>query len=424
MNSENKKIAVTHENLYAKGFGIIPQAVMFDVTLSIKSKALYAYFCSYSGSGHGVYPSRETILSDMNISKEVYYNALKPLIEAGYIKVGKAKGFINKNVYIISNKPTTVNCSAAIAEDTEKSTLSFEGINANGFGVIPKMVMCDDELTINAKALLAFFYSLAASGACAFPQRSIILNSLGISKTTYYKTLDLVIERGYVKVTTRRSKNGRFAINNYILAENPQPCPKNPDNVETEEKSQLSPCPKNPDNESDRVLKTRTLPCPKNPDNNNINFNNNTNISTSNLNVSTTTKSVDNDEIRKMIRQMAEYKKYEKLISECEQNENPHIRNIAGFAKVYLKVVGIVCDMATSKHSLMYNGESIEKQRFVDELFGCRTDGKLSPLIEEIVYHFEMLRDKYIIKSPKQYLKPVIWQHIENFNLDDEWWRE
>lgn len=424
MNSENKRIAVTHENLYAKGFGIIPQAIMFDVTIPIKSKALYAYFCSYSGSGHGVYPSRESILSDMNISKEVYYNALKPLIEAGYIQIGKAKGFINKNVYIISNKPATVNCSATINEDTEKSTLSFEGINANGFGIIPKMVMCDNELTINAKALLALFYSLAASGACVFPQRSIILNSLGISKTTYYKSLDLVIERGYIKVTTRRSKNGRFAINNYILAENPQPCPKNPDNVKSEETSQLSPCPKNPDNESDRVLKIQTLPCPKNPDNNNIIFNNISNISTSNLNVSTTTKSIGSDEIRKKIRQLAEYSKYEKLKSECEQSDNSHIRNLASFAKTYLKVVGVICEMATSKRPLTYDNEQIEQQRFVNELLSCKVDGKISNLVEEIIYHFEILRNKYVIKNPKQYLKPVIWQHIENFSLDNEWWRE
>ena len=424
MSSENKRIAVTHENLYAKGFGIIPQAVMFDVTLSVKSKALYAYFCSFSGSGHSVYPSRETILADMNISKEVYYNALNPLIEAGYIKIEKAKGFINKNVFIISNTPTTVNCTPAMLEDTEKSTLSFEGINANGFGIIHKMVMCDNELTINAKALLAFFYSLAASGACVFPQRSIILNSLGISQPTYYKALNSVIKRGYVKVTTRRSKNGRFAINNYILAENPQPCTKNPDNVKTEEKSQVSPCTKNPDNESDRAQKIQTLPCTKNLDNNNIIFNSNSNISTSNLNASTTTKSFGNDEIRKTIRLLAEYSKYEKLKSECEQSDNSHIRNLAVFAKTYLKVVGIICEMVTSKQPLTYNNEQIEQQRFANELLSCKVDGKLSNLIEEIVYHFEILRNRYVIKSPKQYLKPVIWQHIENFELDTDWWRE
>ena len=422
MSSENNRIAIAHENLYSMGFGIIPQAVMFDVTLSVKSKALYAYFCSYTGQGHYVYPSRDKILSDINISKEVYYNALKPLIEAGYIKVGKAKGFINKNVYEIENKPANVNCIATLNNDADESTLSFEGINANGFGVIPKMVMCDNELTITAKALLALFYSLAASGACAFPQRNIILNSLSISKTTYYKALDLTIERGYVKVTTRRSKNGRFAINNYILAEDPQPCPKNPDNVKTEEKSQVSPCPKNPDNESDRVLKIRTLPCPKNPDNNNIIFNNTSHISTSTLNVSTTTKAIPTDEIRKMIQRICECRKYEKLIPECEKSENPHIKNLAPFSRMYLKVVKIICDMATNKQPLVYEGTAIQQQEFVDALMSCKVDGKLVQLIEEIVYHLEIIRSKYIINNPRQYLKPVIWQHIENFELCSDWW--
>lgn len=424
MSSENKRMAVTHENLYAKGFGIIPQEVMFDVTLSVKSKALYAYFCSFSGSGHSVYPSRETILADMNISKEVYYNALNPLIEAGYIKIEKAKGFINKNVFVISNTPTTVNCTPAMLEDTEKSTLSFEGINANGFGIIPKMVMCDNELTITAKALLAFFYSLAASGACVFPKRSIILNSLGISKTTYYKALDLVIERGYAKVTTRRSKNGRFAINNYILTENPQPCPKNPDNVRTKEKCHFSPCPKKPDNENDRVLKNQTIPCPKNPDTNSIIFNSNSKISTSNLNVSTSTRAIDNVEIRKLIQRISECKNYEKLKTECDKSDNPHIKQFAQFARLYLKVVKIICEMATSTQPIVNKDTVISKQEFMDALMSCRIDGKLSQLIEDIVYHYEILKQKYAIKYPKQYLKPVIWQHIENFEFDTDWWSE
>lgn len=424
MSSDNKRIAITHENLYAKGFGIIPQAIMFDVSLSIKSKALYAYFCSFTGSGHHVYPSRDTILSDMNISKEVYYNALNPLIEAGYIEIEKARGYINKNQYLISNNPKTVNCVAPISEDNEKSTLSFEGINANGFGMIPKMVMCDKTLTLTAKGLLAFFYSLAAHGACVFPQRSVILNSLCISKNTYYEALNLIIKRGYVKVTTRRSKNGRFAINNYILAENPQPCPKNPDNVESKEKSHISPCPKNPDNADSRVLKTRTLPCPKNPDNNNIIFNNNSNISTSNHIVSTPKKELDNDVIRKMIYKMTEYYEYERKIPELEKSDNRHIRLLSPSCKLYLKVVKVISDMATSAQALSYNGQIIHKQEFIDRLIKCAVHGELTELVSEIVSHYEILRDKYNIKSPRQYLKPVIWQHIENFDFETEWWKE
>ena len=48
------------EGVNSKGFGIISQAVMFDRDLSIPSKAIYAYFVSYTGSGRTIFPKRET----------------------------------------------------------------------------------------------------------------------------------------------------------------------------------------------------------------------------------------------------------------------------------------------------------------------------------------------------------------------------
>ncbi|MBQ2972381.1 MAG: helix-turn-helix domain-containing protein [Ruminococcus sp.] len=407
MSTDNKRVAVTHENLFAKGYGIIPQAVMFDITLSVKSKALYAYFCSYCGSGHSVYPSRDTILSDIGLSKDAYYSALNPLTEAGYITVAKAKGYINKNTYVISNTPKYVNHTLAVTDDSEESTLSFEGINANGFGIIPKMVMCDKELNITAKALLALFYSLAATGACVFPKRGLILSSLSISKTTYYKALDLIIERGYVKVKTRRSKNGRFAINNYILVENPQPCPKNQDN------------------ESVRVLKSRTLPCPKNQDNNNIIFNNNTHITTSNLITSTTTTQKQTDEIREDIQRLTDYDEYEEIVCKVEQKLDRSInRNAYEYSKMYLRIVNIICDMATSSKLFVGDNQAIPKENFWNALMSSLHRGSLHYLIDEIVEHYIIIKQKYHLRNPKAYLKKVIWQHIENFDLSSDWWCE
>ena len=60
----------------------------------------------------------------------------------------------------------------------EKNKLSFEdqllveGINCMGYGIIPKYVMLDPDLTIEAKAIYAYFCSFAGSGNTAFPSRS------------------------------------------------------------------------------------------------------------------------------------------------------------------------------------------------------------------------------------------------------------
>ena len=422
MNTESKRCVVAHEDIYARGYGITPQAVMFDVNLSVKSKALYAYFCSFTGAGHHVFPSRETILSDLKLSKDAYYNALNPLIEEGYLRIEKARGFINKNMYVIDSRPNKVNTRAMTNEDDDVSTLSFGGINANGFGMIPKIIMCDEHLNITTKALLAFFYSLAASGACAFPQRSIILNSLNISKDTYYKALNLAVERGYITIKSRRSKNGRFNVNNYVLEDKPQPCPKNQDNEKNEINTSVSPCPEKQDNtETNRVLKNRTIPCPEKQDNNNIIFNNISNITTSNLIVSTPT--MHTNKIQDWIMRATDYERYRtKLIPETMKSDNPHIRAIGESGKIYLKVVENLVKMANADKPQSYNKQKVDKKRFIASLQCCTVDKSLVPLVEEIVEHYEIVLAKYEVRYPNEYLKPIIWQHIENFNFNTDWW--
>ena len=65
--------------------------------------------------------------------------------------------------------------------------LEVEGINAQGFGMIAKMAMLDQRLTIEAKAIYSYFCSYAGGGSTAFPSVSKIVYDLKISKDRYYK---------------------------------------------------------------------------------------------------------------------------------------------------------------------------------------------------------------------------------------------
>lgn len=104
--------------------------------------------------------------------------------------------------------------------------LQIEGINSKGFGTIPKLVMQDRRLTIQAKAIYAYFCSYAGAGKIAFPSRSKILYDLGISQMTYYKHLNLLKEHGYIKCWQERI-DGIFTRNVYTLpCEVPIPCAK------------------------------------------------------------------------------------------------------------------------------------------------------------------------------------------------------
>ena len=104
--------------------------------------------------------------------------------------------------------------------------LEVEGINAQGFGMIAKMVMLDQRLTIEAKAIYSYFCSYAGGGSTAFPSVSKIVYDLKISKDRYYKHFKLLVECGYITIRQTKDK-GKFANNIYRIMSNPVSCPQN-----------------------------------------------------------------------------------------------------------------------------------------------------------------------------------------------------
>lgn len=433
------------EGVNCDGYGIISQAAMFDIDVPIQSKSIYAYFCSFLGSGRTIFPKRDTILSDLKISKNAYYKYFKPLLENGYIKVSKAKGYKNKNIYKICNNPNKVNCTPFSKSSSSESLLAIDGINANGFGFIPKLIMRDSRLSIKAKGLIAFFYSLVQAGCSAYPHRSTICTFLNISKNVYYSALNQLIDYGYISINQRHGKCGRFSVNDYILNSNPKtlsekenkidnslPCPENKDIMESGLNTEMSPCPKNediigsglstnvspcPKNEdiikSDRVQKNETLPCPENCDNNNITSNNNNiYISSSNLKVNRITYSNDRKKIQDMIYDLTRYDDYSELNGTSED---------ISFCRRYKKIVNALIEMLCVEDHHIYAKQCVKTKDLFEALSCCITkdiDGpSLRDLIFEIVYHYDLASSTYKIAKPFEYLKSLIWHNIKNFDL-------
>lgn len=96
----------------SKGYGIICKLVMQDKRLSIISKAIYAYFCSYAGNGDTAFPSVKKICGDLCIKEEKTFRThLKKLKELDYIRVDQVrneKGIYDRNIYTIVEFPETV----------------------------------------------------------------------------------------------------------------------------------------------------------------------------------------------------------------------------------------------------------------------------------------------------------------------------
>lgn len=111
------------KSILCKGYGTIPKFIM-QADISIESKAIYAYMCSFAGAGQSAFPSVEKILVDLNISKDRFYKHRKELINNGFIKIerNRIKGKVMKNTYIIPQIVTSIDKEKPCPKNKEMDT--------------------------------------------------------------------------------------------------------------------------------------------------------------------------------------------------------------------------------------------------------------------------------------------------------------
>lgn len=153
-----------------------------------------------------------------------------------------------------------------------RDQLKIEGVNARGYGILPKMVMLDRKLTIESKAIYSYFCSYAGAGNQAFPGTKKIQEDLCIGKDRYYKHFNLLKDLGYIKVEQVRNNKGLFKHNLYTLITNPAPLKENKEPVdksyENNNDRSKKPSPQNQDADGNGLNQT-SYPNPQNQDTDN-----------------------------------------------------------------------------------------------------------------------------------------------------------
>ena len=104
-----------------------------------------------------------------------------------------------------------------MADLINSDVLVVIGINSKGFGIFPKLIAQDKRITIEAKAIYAYFCSYAGSGNTAFPKVTKIISDLNISEPRYHKHLKYLTNLEYITINKIRSENGAFKHNIYTL---------------------------------------------------------------------------------------------------------------------------------------------------------------------------------------------------------------
>lgn len=278
-----------------------------------------------------------------------------------------------------SGKNKTITKKNSIPENEDcQDKIVMQGINSKGFGIIPKLVMQDRRLSIQAKAIYAYLCSYAGNGETAFPSRNKILFDLCINKDTYQKYLKQLKDYGYIKVQKVR-KDGRFIRNLFILMQIIEPCPE-------------IPCPKI----SDTVISDTVF-----SDNNN---NNNINKNIDNNNQSFNQEKKGEKEGKKEKYTLEEIKEH--------YDYNILINDYLDIKKDIDSIMNILYDVLNSSNkTIKVMGE--QKSVMV-------VQSKLLKLnYEHILYSikkFDSVTQK--IKNPSAYMLSILYQAEEQMNLD------
>lgn len=93
--------------IYEEGSGMLAKKVMIDSSLSIESKAIYAYLCSYAWGGQSddrkAFPTIQRMVEDLGITDKRFYRHRKALVDRNLISITKKRTDIGiKNIYSIT----------------------------------------------------------------------------------------------------------------------------------------------------------------------------------------------------------------------------------------------------------------------------------------------------------------------------------
>lgn len=213
------------DQIYSKGFGVIPKFVMEDSSLPLKSKALYAYICALAGRGNSAFPLRETICGHLCFSESTYKKHCSILTNAGYIRIHQ-RTKLNKNNHfcygsntyeLVSSPPSYIRYCEGKVDEYGQSFVSGEGIEGAGYGTIPYYVMCMKNLSADAKAVYAYLCSLCGAGELAYLSYAGISNILNISRNSTDKYMKALISSGLITITQMRKPDGTYGLGRCVI---------------------------------------------------------------------------------------------------------------------------------------------------------------------------------------------------------------
>lgn len=97
-----------------------------------------------------------------------------------------------------------------------KTELDPNSILKGGYGLIAQEVTRNKNISLQARGIYSYLCSIAGSDGIAYPTQDLMIDELGLNKSTFHKYLKEILATGYIKVTQTR-KNGKAYKNVYTI---------------------------------------------------------------------------------------------------------------------------------------------------------------------------------------------------------------
>lgn len=424
--------------IMSKGFGQISKFVMMNPKLSIGAKGVYGYFVSYTGGGNNTaFPGRDKIVYDLGVTKDTYYKYLKELLESGLITVTQQncqspnnRGF-QRNIYTIELYPEELISKSAGEKGIDQAleTVKAAGhIAAAGYGNVPKEVMTNPDISIQAKGVYSYISSFSGTDFKASPLKDVAAYHMNVSSGSYNKYCLELEEAGYVSRYQEKigSRFGRtiFVLNQKINENQDKLSPIFPsvNNSDT-----VIPDPvKSYTQISDTKKSDTELSDTANPDTNRNGSKYNRTKSKTVLNTtghnsargnkktSADDKKIDGMNIKTFIEKETDWENRSRI--ENYQGDNP-----AAEQNLFKLTAEAIVEMLTSKETMQLGGHSVTADMVggsIESFIRGKTgNNRLTGLVDAVEEAFLEAAAKREISNVSGYLKTIIWTKLSTAGI-------
>ena len=192
-------IAFRELNINVSGYGRVAKQVMADPSLTMTEKGLYCSLCSMTGGGDSSYTSRTNVLKELGISELAYEQCMDGLEAKNIIVRSQSRQESGEPAGIVGLVEVPKCYAKEIYASPDVELADYGSVYGLGWGLIPRLVMQDTRLSLEARALYGYLQAYAETKRCRLYDDSRLLNELAVTRCGLERYKQELVDAVYIE---------------------------------------------------------------------------------------------------------------------------------------------------------------------------------------------------------------------------------